>query len=939
MPVLAGKRSVGDGISRLQSRLVTVLLAAAGWLAVAAPALADCQPDPAVSGQTVTCTATPPDNDGFRANPGVNQLTVNVLTDVTVQNIGGVVIRLRDDNTLTNNGTLNGGDDGTGIRVGDRNTMTNTESGVIRVGDAITSNVYGVRMGSDNVFTNLGLIEVGSLVGCGCGIEIGGITAGSRNTIINAGPITGGDDAFGIMVNNRNVVTNSGSITMGLNGLGIGAGNRNRITNAAGATITIGDAAFGQAIGIAVDDRNRIINNGAITLGNTSFGSAIGIAAGDRNRIVNNGAITLGSSDLTGPVAGIFTFDNNRITNNGSINVGDFGYGISVGDSNRITNNGTVTVGAGVLFGGSPATAAVLLGSDNQFNNNGTIRAGANAASIASCGPCTSDNRVTNNGIVDGQIDLEGFNHSFTNNGLVTITDPGTLPGAVHLINGTYIQNASGTLALRVTPDTTPFSYDSMAVLATSVTDVAVLSGTLKAVVRPGLYQATQTYLDVFTFCSCFGGVITGTFDNVVSSSPFFTATASYNPNSVDLTLTRIAFGSVPGETQNQRNVGNYLEQNYSPSLTGNAATFFSNLFAATSLSALDSLSGEGTTAGQQAAFNIATMFTTTMFDQMLSWLGGGGFGGDDLNPASPLLQYAAADKPQRPEYKAFSAIRPEAGAFRRQPWRAWMTAFGGTQSFSGDAVIGSASSSNRIFGAAGGIDYQVNPNLLVGLAGAGSNSSFSVPRRATSGTLDGAHIGVYGAYRWGAAYVAGTLSYSHFNNLTSRTIAGVGPTETAIGNFGSDQLGGRLQVGYKFAFDRFAVTPFAAVQYTQLRQQAYSEASFVAGGAPGILGLNVQARSVSSLPTFLGAQVDTRVAVPYGMTWVPFVRASWVHEFMPDRSIAAAMGILPTDAARIEAGSNLYLLQNVSLFGKFVGEYSAHASSSAGNGGLRVTW
>jgi outer membrane autotransporter protein len=114
---------------------------------------------------------------------------------------------------------------------------------------------------------------------------------------------------------------------------------------------------------------------------------------------------------------------------------------------------------------------------------------------------------------------------------------------------------------------------------------------------------------------------------------------------------------------------------------------------------------------------------------------------------------------------------------------------------------------------------------------------------------------------------------------------------------------------------------------------------------------LNVQARSVSSLPTFLGAQVDTRVAVPYGMTWVPFVRASWVHEFMPDRSIAAAMGILPTgtfivdgpraagDAARIEAGSNLYLLQNVSLFGKFVGEYSAHASSSAGNGGLRVTW
>jgi uncharacterized protein with beta-barrel porin domain len=71
----------------------------------------------------------------------------------------------------------------------------------------------------------------------------------------------------------------------------------------------------------------------------------------------------------------------------------------------------------------------------------------------------------------------------------------------------------------------------------------------------------------------------------------------------------------------------------------------------------------------------------------------------------------------------------------------------------------------------------------------------------------------------------------------------------------------------------------------------------------------------------------------------------------MPDRSIAAAMGILPTgtfivdgphafsDAARIEAGSNLYLRQNVSLFGTFVGEYSSRSSSSAGNAGLRVTW
>src|SRR5882724_2677334 len=56
----------------------------------AAPALADCQPASPVSGQTVTCSGT--DNDGFQAGVGVNQLTVNVLTGATVNNLGGIAI-------------------------------------------------------------------------------------------------------------------------------------------------------------------------------------------------------------------------------------------------------------------------------------------------------------------------------------------------------------------------------------------------------------------------------------------------------------------------------------------------------------------------------------------------------------------------------------------------------------------------------------------------------------------------------------------------------------------------------------------------------------------------------------------------------------------------------------------------------------------------------
>jgi outer membrane autotransporter protein len=337
--------------------------------------------------------------------------------------------------------------------------------------------------------------------------------------------------------------------------------------------------------------------------------------------------------------------------------------------------------------------------------------------------------------------------------------------------------------------------------------------------------------------------------------------------------------------------------------------------------------------------------------DQVSSWLNGGGFQANDLNPNSPLLQYAPEQRRKRPEYKAFAAIRPETRAFQPRKWRVWTAAFGGTQSLRGDAAIGGVDSSSRAFGLAGGVDYQVGPDLLVGVAAAGTSSEFSVPGRATNGTLGGAHLGLYGVYRWGAAYLSGTLSYGHFRNDTTRTIVGVGATEIARGEFASDQFGGRLQAGRQFAFDQFRVTPFAAVQYMRLWQSGYGEASVTAAGAPGIFGLNVQPRTATSLPTFLGAEIDTRIDFAHGATLVPFARASWVHEFMPDRSIAAAMGILPTgtfivdgpraasDAARIEAGSNLYLRRNIAFFANFTGEYSSQGISNAGSGGLRVSW
>src|SRR5262249_17736635 len=133
---------------------------------------------------------------------------------------------------------------------------------------------------------------------------------------------------------------------------------------------------------------------------------------------------------------------------------------------------------------------------------------------------------------------------------------------------------------------------------------------------QPGLYQSATTYANVLQI----GGTVAGQFASVTSSSPFFNAAATYNANTVDLTLTRIGFGAASGATANQRAVGNAAQTGDSPRPTGSAATFYSQLLGANSLSVLDRLSGEGTSGTQNTAFAAGSQFGQTMDGQMAAW-------------------------------------------------------------------------------------------------------------------------------------------------------------------------------------------------------------------------------------------------------------------------------------------------------------------------------
>ena len=858
-------------------------------VAATSPARADCQPGSAtaVSGDTVTCSGTAP--TGFQAGAGVNNLTINVLNGAVVQDNGTVAIGINDFNRVTNNGTLSVGIFATGIGVGGSFSANNnviTQAGTISGADFTT----GIFVGDNNSITNSGAMNLG--------FGSTGIFAVSSNFIVNSGKITLGDGgSTGILLlGTGNTAINNGSIAAGDGGVGINGG----------------------------PGFSTIINNGTITLANnTAFGSVGGILAGSNNMVVNNGSILVGSN--TTGIGDVFF--NNLVINNGTIVTGAFSAGIDLatvgGSNNTVVNNNLIRVGA---FG-----TGIAVGDSNFITNNGTVVAGPNGISIGGCGCSGSNNLVINKGTLDGAINLGGTGNIFANFGLITVSDPGTPVGATHFIGGSLSQFGTGTLALRV---------NNAAVSDTLAADTASLAGRLHAIVQPGLYGSSTTYLGVVQTLA----PIVTQFDQVTTSSVFFTATATYSPLSVDLTLTRIPFGAVPGETQNQRAVGNALEANYSPALTGNAAAFFSALLQATSASVLDQLSGEGTSATQQTAFFAENRFLATLSDQLWLWLGGERPGFADTGAPLGYAPEPRADMWFKGILKAPPAYVPT--------WNVWASGFGGSQWLAGDpVVVGSANASGRTAGGAAGVDYAANPNLLIGVAVGGSASSFSVPDRATSGRLDGGHLGAYAMQRWGDLYLAGLASYSHFGNTTTRTITGVGPTEIANGSFGSDQLGARLEIGRTWWLDRWRVTPFAAVQVAQLWQQGYVETSTALAGAPGILGLTFAPISVTSAPTFLGAQLDTRVVFADGTVWAPFARAAWVHELNPTRQVTASFLSVPgagftvdgarpaPDSLKLDAGARLAFTHTMALFATFTGEYSDRAHSYAGNAGFRASW
>ncbi|WP_244561354.1 autotransporter outer membrane beta-barrel domain-containing protein [Bradyrhizobium canariense] len=1007
----------------------------------ATPAQADCAPDPAASGQTVTCSGT--DADGFAASGGVTNLTVNVLTGASVNDNGTAAINVNDTNVITNNGTVAAGSGLTGINGGNSNTVTN--NGAITVLDnglgisaldhniiinagTVTTGDHGsaISVGNNNSVSNSGALSIGA--------SGAGIFAVQSNTITNAatGTITGLDDSIGIFASfGGTTVTNAGAIKVGdssgFSGGIVATMDNNTVTNTATGTISVGQGAagifmqgsfqivsnfgaitagdFGAGIALFGDDA-KVTNSGSIKSGD---GTSAGIAVqGNRVAINQNGTISVGlggagiaftglSSTISnnGRITGadfaegiVALGDSNTIINRGTITVGDSGFGIDVSSfttTNHVVNTGTITVGAG-------GVGISVSGGANVFNS-GTINAAAGIAAIefCVCGPNTltlgpgsiinglvlgtgvdtfqlggigkdtfnldligpllqydgfsTFNKVDNStwtvtgtgnqdwNVLGGTLTLAG-----TINGNVSVAAGGTFGGVGTVgssisVNGGTLAPGSPTGTLNVSGDLSfaSASHYMVQVSGTSngvavVTGTATLAGATVVVVPTGSIAKHYTILNAGTLPDSFNPVVAGLSSNLH-------ATLSYDPNNVFLDL---ALGYGGGLNINQQNVANILTHYFDN--TGSLPVVLANL----SPTGLTQASGESGTGSQQTTFNAMNQFIGLLTD-VFSAGRGGAPGATPYADETNATAYAATRKNASDALASISRKAPPLTFEQR--WDVWAAGYGGSQATDGNAALGSNNATSSVYGTAVGLDYRFSPSTIVGFALAGGGTGFNVTGLGW-GRSDLFQAGAFVRHNAGPAYVTAALAYGWQDVTTNRIVTAAGVDQLRA-QFNANALSGRVEGGYRYAWQWNGLTPYAALQATVFSLPSYSEFAVVGSN---VFALNYAAKDVTSTRTELGLRADKSFAAAGGLITLRG-RVAWAHDYNPDRTIGAVFQTLPGsafvvngaaqahDSALTTAAVQMSWMNGWSASATFEGEFSNVTRSYAGKGVVRYAW
>jgi uncharacterized protein with beta-barrel porin domain len=420
-----------------------------------------------------------------------------------------------------------------------------------------------------------------------------------------------------------------------------------------------------------------------------------------------------------------------------------------------------------------------------------------------------------------------------------------------------------------------------------------------------------------------------------------FAASLSYDASHAYLNFA-LDYGTRTDLNANQKTVAAAL-QNFFDANGGIDAAF-----AGLSANGLTQLSGENATGSQQTTFGAMSQFLGLLTDPFVAGRDAGAGGGAAAVPFAEESAALVGAMRSGDARDAFASKAPPAELAFDQRWNVWAAGFGGSQTTSGNAILGSNNTTSSLYGTAIGADYRFSPNTIAGFALAGGGTSFSVSGLGL-GHSDLFQAGAFLRHSIGPAYLTAALAYGWQDVTTDRTVTLAGADHLRA-EFNANAWSGRLEGGYRFIAPwagGIGLTPYAAGQFTTFDLPAYAE-TVVSGS--NAFALAYAAESVTDARSELGLRTDKSFAMANGILTLRG-RAAWAHDFNPDRMVAATFQALPgasfvvsgarpaADSALTTASAEIKWRNGWSAAASFEGEFSSVTRSYAGKGVVRHAW